>query len=1296
MAEILVLVPEPELADSIAAGVRAAGLAASVQTEAGEVTARLAARPPALIVLDLAMDLGQGVALCHLIREAPGGDLVPILLLGTGQEGVSSFGDALAEGADYYFQKPVDLELLISKIQTYVVSGASSPPPGGQDTAGPAAPGAGLPPEPTGAELADRVERMMDLGSSFMGGLLAPPGGPDSQPPPVEAPPAPAAPEGAGRSLADELFSDVTAEVEQPAEAGGLLPPRSDGEVAEPAPRTVAQPRSSAPREGEFRLEPIAAEDGARPDGQDLRSFEEGLMDAAALPPPTPAPTQAEVLRRADDELARLEREARALKQAEAEAEMLRKAEEAAAAREAARAARARHLEELEEKRAAQEAERAAAAREEARAARARHLEELEEKRAAQEAERAAAAREEARAARARHVEELVAKRAAEEEQRRRKEEEARKLKTEIEKKRRELEEKKRREAEEKRRRDEEEKARKEAEEKKRRDDEEKARKEAEEKRRRDDEEKARKQAEEKKRRDDEEKARKQAEEKKRRDDEEKARKQAEEKKRRDDEEKARKEAEEKKRRDDEEKARKEAEEKKRRDDEEKARKEAEEKKRRDDEEKARKEAEEKKRRDDEEKARKEAEEKKRRDDEEKARKEAEEKTRREAEEKRRRQAEEQKQRAEAESRRKEAEEEEALRLFEEKEKQRLAALREQERAEQERTAAAPAEAAEPPPPDDLWAEALGVEMEVEETETDHDPEVSTDEAEEMARLASSWMEEKLTVERTASGRILRPPSGELGRPPEGATPAEAEGADAEEEPAGRTMHAGENLIRLLEREAALARERAAECADEPAADLEITSPVLPARPGEAPVAAASSVRAQAGLQTEPAPVATVAEVPPITERTRVPLPSEPEPARTVTAVAADAERTRVPAPSEAEPDRPAVRARPRPGRQPLPRAPTAEPAPAEAPDLFAPAPPAELKAPDPDQADLSKERVPALLWRLHLQQVTGAVRLASGGDSKEIFLERGVPVAVRSSQTADRFEELLYREGLIDREAYAEARVKGLSQPRPLAAHLVERGFLRPEELFPLVRRHLEECLIGLFEWTAGEARYLEQQARDADKVRLSRPVAGLIMEGIRRKYLLLRMAHELGGPSSLLAPVPAGDRSPLAPDAAALGLSGMEREVLQLVDGLRPIEEIVFLSGRDEATVYRVLLAAVVTGVLAVAVQGLPGTGPGPEAAVLRDVEVRRRRLQAKFEQLNHGSYFDILGLAEDATPYEIQAAFERLRREFHAVHYAHPALRELAPKLDVLRRTLDEAEDVLSDELLREGYRQSLKNR
>ncbi len=1184
MAEILVLVPEPELADSIAAGVRAAGLAASVQTEAGEVTARLAARPPALIVLDLAMDLGQGVALCHLIREAPGGDLVPILLLGTGQEGVSSFGDALAEGADYYFQKPVDLELLISKIQTYVVSGASSPPPGGQDTAGPAAPGAGLPPEPTGAELADRVERMMDLGSSFMGGLLAPPGGPDSQPPPVEAPPAPAAPEGAGRSLADELFSDVTAEVEQPAEAGGLLPPRSDGEVAEPAPRTVAQPRSSAPREGEFRLEPIAAEDGARPDGQDLRSFEEGLMDAAALPPPTPAPTQAEVLRRADDELARLEREARALKQAEAEAEMLRKAEEAAAAREAARAARARHLEELEEKRAAQEAERAAAAREEARAARARHLEELEEKRAAQEAERAAAAREEARAARARHVEELVAKRAAEEEQRRRKEEEARKLKTEIEKKRRELEEKKRREAEEKRRRDEEEKARKEAEEKKRRDDEEKARKEAEEK----------------------------------------------------------------------------------------------------------------KRRDDEEKARKEAEEKKRRDDEEKARKEAEEKTRREAEEKRRRQAEEQKQRAEAESRRKEAEEEEALRLFEEKEKQRLAALREQERAEQERTAAAPAEAAEPPPPDDLWAEALGVEMEVEETETDHDPEVSTDEAEEMARLASSWMEEKLTVERTASGRILRPPSGELGRPPEGATPAEAEGADAEEEPAGRTMHAGENLIRLLEREAALARERAAECADEPAADLEITSPVLPARPGEAPVAAASSVRAQAGLQTEPAPVATVAEVPPITERTRVPLPSEPEPARTVTAVAADAERTRVPAPSEAEPDRPAVRARPRPGRQPLPRAPTAEPAPAEAPDLFAPAPPAELKAPDPDQADLSKERVPALLWRLHLQQVTGAVRLASGGDSKEIFLERGVPVAVRSSQTADRFEELLYREGLIDREAYAEARVKGLSQPRPLAAHLVERGFLRPEELFPLVRRHLEECLIGLFEWTAGEARYLEQQARDADKVRLSRPVAGLIMEGIRRKYLLLRMAHELGGPSSLLAPVPAGDRSPLAPDAAALGLSGMEREVLQLVDGLRPIEEIVFLSGRDEATVYRVLLAAVVTGVLAVAVQGLPGTGPGPEAAVLRDVEVRRRRLQAKFEQLNHGSYFDILGLAEDATPYEIQAAFERLRREFHAVHYAHPALRELAPKLDVLRRTLDEAEDVLSDELLREGYRQSLKNR
>ncbi len=361
--------------------------------------------------------------------------------------------------------------------------------------------------------------------------------------------------------------------------------------------------------------------------------------------------------------------------------------------------------------------------------------------------------------------------------------------------------------------------------------------------------------------------------------------------------------------------------------------------------------------------------------------------------------------------------------------------------------------------------------------------------------------------------------------------------------------------------------------------------------------------------------------------------------------------------------------------------------------DFFSRGLPPALLPPDPDSSDLAREPVPHLLWRLSVQGVAGKMVFRSGSDEKAVFFEAGVPVGVRSNQTADRLEELLFRQGLIDRAAYAEARVKGLEQARPLAAHLVERGLLRPDELFPLVRRHLETCLLGLFEWSSGEAHYEAELALDADKVRLARPLPSLLMEGIRRKFLLPRMMEQLGGPASLLAPVPAEQREP-ACDPEALELTAAEREVLRLVDGMRPIEEIVFLSGREVSTVYRVLLAANVVGLVRVAVRGLRADAENPEQSEQRDLEIRRRRLEAKFAQIHEASYFDILGVGEKANPYEIQAAHDELAREFHPLHYAHPALAELKPKLEIVQRTLAEARDVLSDDLLRAGYREALQ--
>ena len=75
---------------------------------------------PDLVIISLTLNGADGVALCRMIRARPLGALVPIILLGTGQEGIESAQQAIALGADHYFRKPMEFDALIRKVNNYV------------------------------------------------------------------------------------------------------------------------------------------------------------------------------------------------------------------------------------------------------------------------------------------------------------------------------------------------------------------------------------------------------------------------------------------------------------------------------------------------------------------------------------------------------------------------------------------------------------------------------------------------------------------------------------------------------------------------------------------------------------------------------------------------------------------------------------------------------------------------------------------------------------------------------------------------------------------------------------------------------------------------------------------------------------------------------------------------------------------------------------------------------------------------------------------------------------------------
>ncbi len=65
----------------------------------------------------------------QVIRMDPDGATVPIMLFGTGTEGISTAVSAQEQGGDVYFEHPINLPEVIGKVQSFVGSGEASPVP---------------------------------------------------------------------------------------------------------------------------------------------------------------------------------------------------------------------------------------------------------------------------------------------------------------------------------------------------------------------------------------------------------------------------------------------------------------------------------------------------------------------------------------------------------------------------------------------------------------------------------------------------------------------------------------------------------------------------------------------------------------------------------------------------------------------------------------------------------------------------------------------------------------------------------------------------------------------------------------------------------------------------------------------------------------------------------------------------------------------------------------------------------------------------------------------------------------
>ena len=346
-----------------------------------------------------------------------------------------------------------------------------------------------------------------------------------------------------------------------------------------------------------------------------------------------------------------------------------------------------------------------------------------------------------------------------------------------------------------------------------------------------------------------------------------------------------------------------------------------------------------------------------------------------------------------------------------------------------------------------------------------------------------------------------------------------------------------------------------------------------------------------------------------------------------------------------------------------------------------------------PARGDLADIDVASLMGRLLQNRFTGRVQLRRGPAEKAIQFEDGRPVFAISNLPHDRMGDLLYREGKITREQQQRARDLVVESGRRMGEILVEFGFLKPRELLPAVRHHIEDIVYSVFAWDSGEFAVSSGDST-TERIRLTRHPAAIVLEGVRRKYGPDLLEARLGSAGAVVA---VRSQRQLGAIAAVADLSPAERAVIQKLDGERTIQQVAEAAQVDHLAALQLAFGLVALGVAEVVDHGPSALERAPVRARSlvgeTDIAIDRQRVLAKHALVHEADYFTLLGVRRDATSFEIRRAYEAARRDYASTVFPSELQRELAGELGEINQVIDEAYQVLRDEQVRRSYQANL---
>ncbi|HVU50413.1 MAG TPA: DUF4388 domain-containing protein [Polyangia bacterium] len=349
-------------------------------------------------------------------------------------------------------------------------------------------------------------------------------------------------------------------------------------------------------------------------------------------------------------------------------------------------------------------------------------------------------------------------------------------------------------------------------------------------------------------------------------------------------------------------------------------------------------------------------------------------------------------------------------------------------------------------------------------------------------------------------------------------------------------------------------------------------------------------------------------------------------------------------------------------------------------------------------------KRVPfaRLLRRLYAQKATGSLLLlrdaTKDATKKIVGFEGGYPVSVKSNVLAECLGQILVSRKLITEAALSESIARMKTEKRQQGQILVEMGALSPYNLQRALVEQVETKLLEVFAWPDGKFMFKESEGSLEDTspgstLRLERPPAALVFEGIRRHYDEERQRAVLDAyvrAAVELNPDPVLRLQDVTTDPAELAY-------INSIDGTESIAEILARAPIAQEEARLLLVALSEAGMITHAEgpsarrRGAPAPAapsPSPPGGVVAAVAPHQNsgaltggQLSMVAETVRTQDYFWTLGVERNASPAEVDRAYDAHARSFHPDRYrASPdedrkLAQEIFERLGEAHRTLRE---------------------